>query len=83
MSSGSPVEKLKKGLKELRGFAAPWREQQYQQARPPGAPGDWTTNQRIHMEQPMVLATYVTEDGLVGHQWEKTHLGLRVFNSPV
>jgi hypothetical protein len=23
----------------------------------PGAPGDWNTNQRIHMEQPMVLAT--------------------------
>jgi hypothetical protein len=34
------VGQLEKGLKEPREFAAPWREQ----ARPPGAPGDWTTN---------------------------------------
>jgi hypothetical protein len=66
-------------LKELRGFAVPWREQQCQQARPPRAPGYWTTNQRIHMEQPMVLAMYVTEDGLVGHQWEERPSGLRAF----
>ena len=77
------MEELEKGLKELRGFAAPWREQQCQQARPPGAPGDWTTNQRLHMVQPMALATYVAEDGLVGHQCEERPLGLRVFNSPV
>ena len=50
-----------KGLKELRMCAASWREQQCQQARPPGAPGDWTTNQKIHM----VLVTYVAEDDLV------------------
>jgi hypothetical protein len=29
------MEELEKGLKELRGFAAPWREQQYQLARCP------------------------------------------------
>jgi hypothetical protein len=29
------MEELEKGLKELREFAAPWREQQCQQARPP------------------------------------------------
>jgi hypothetical protein len=28
------MEELEKGLKELRGFTAPWREQQCQQARP-------------------------------------------------
>jgi hypothetical protein len=28
------LEKVEKGLKELRVFAAPWREQQCQQARP-------------------------------------------------
>ena len=77
------MEELEKGLKEQRGFAAPWREQQCQQARLPGAPRDWTTNQRIHMEQPMALATYVAEDGLVGHQWEKWPLSLRVFDAPV
>jgi hypothetical protein len=25
---------------------------------------------RVHMEGPMAPATYVAEDGLVGHQWE-------------
>ena len=73
---------LGKGLKKLRGFTAPWREQQCQQAGPPGAPRAWTTNQRIHMEPPMVLAKYMAEDGLVGHQWEERLLGLRVSDAP-
>jgi hypothetical protein len=50
---------------------------------PPGALRDWTTNQRIHMEGPMALATYVAEDALVGHQWEERPLGLRVFGAPM
>ena len=70
------MEELEKGLKELSGFAASWREQQCQRARFPRTPKDWTTNQRIHMERPMVLATYVAEDGLVGHQWEERPLVL-------
>jgi hypothetical protein len=53
------------------------------QTPPPGAPRDWTTNQRVHMEGPMALATYVAEDGLVGHQWEEKPLGLRGFDAPV
>jgi hypothetical protein len=78
------VEELEKGLKELRGFAVSWREQWYQQTRPPPkAPGDWTTNQRRHIEEPMALAEYVAEDGLVGHQWEERPLDLRVFDAPV
>jgi hypothetical protein len=28
------MEELEEGLEELRGFAAPWGEQKYQQARP-------------------------------------------------
>jgi hypothetical protein len=36
-----------------------------------------------YMEGPMALATYVAEDGLVGHQWEKWPLSLRVFDAPV
>jgi hypothetical protein len=32
------MEELEKGLKELRGFAAQWREQQCQQARRPPHP---------------------------------------------
>jgi hypothetical protein len=49
----------------------------------PGAPGDWTINQRIHIKGPMGLAAYVAEDGHVLHQWEKRPLGMRVFNAPV
>ena len=37
------------------------------------------TNQRIHTEGPMVLASCVAEDGLVGHKWEERSLGLRMF----
>ena len=70
-----PEAELEKGLKELKGFAAPWREQQCQQARSSGAPGDWTTNQRIHMAP----ASYETEDDFVGHKWEERPLGLKVF----
>jgi hypothetical protein len=77
------MEELEKGLRELRGFAAPWREQQCQQARPPRDPRDWTTNQRVQMEGPMVLATYVEEDDLVGHQLEERPLGLGVFDAPM
>ena len=31
----------------------------------------------------LALATYVAEDGLVGHLWEERPLGLRVFDVPV
>jgi hypothetical protein len=34
---------------------------------PPGSPGAWTTNQTVHMEQPMAPPAYMAEDGLVGH----------------
>jgi hypothetical protein len=77
------MEELEKGLKEVRGFEAPWRERQCQQARPLRAPRNWTTNQRTHMKGPMALAIYVAEDGLVGHQWGERLLVLRVFNVPV
>ena len=42
----------------------------------PVAPGNWTTNQRIYMEEPMAPAAYIAEDGLVWHQWEETPLVL-------
>ena len=28
-------------------------------------PGDYTTNQSVHMDQPMALASYVAEDTLL------------------
>jgi hypothetical protein len=83
LGSGSLMEELDKGLKELRAYAASWGKKQCQPARTPGASGHWTTNQRVHMEGSMALAAYVAEDGLVGHQWEELTLDLRVFNVPV
>ena len=81
---GSPMEELEKGLKELWGFAAPWGGGHNSVNRPdPRAPRDWTTNQRVPMKGPMALASYVAEDGLVGHQWEEQPLGLRGFDAPV
>ena len=68
-------------LKELTGFAIPWREQQSQLARHPGTPRDWTTNQRIHMEGPMALAAYVAEDGLfilLIREWRHTETRVTV-----
>ena len=83
LNVGSPMEELEKGLKELRGFVAPWGDQKCQPARPSGAPGVWITNQRVHMEGPIAPATCVAEDGLVGHQLEVCLLGLRGFDAPV
>ena len=83
LSAESPTEELEKGPKEVRLFVAPWREQQCQPVTCPGTLGEWITNQRINMEGPMALASYVAEDGLVGHQWEKKPLSQRVFDAPV
>jgi hypothetical protein len=77
------MKELEKGLKKLRAFPAPWREQQFQLVRAFRAPRVYTINRRIHMERPMALADYVAEDGLVRDQWEERSLGLRVFNIPV
>jgi hypothetical protein len=33
------------------------------------------------MEGPIALAPYVAEDNLVGHQWEKRPLDLKVFDA--
>ena len=78
---GSAMEELEKGLKELSGFAVLWKEQLCQLARPLRALGDWTSNQRVHKEGPTLPAVYVTEDGIVGHQWEESLLGLRVYGN--
>jgi hypothetical protein len=56
------MEELEKGLKELRGLASPWREQQCQTS---WSCGEWNTNQRVHMEGLMALAAYVAEDNLL------------------
>jgi hypothetical protein len=82
LSTVSLMKALEKGLKDLRGFAGPWREQQCQQTRPPRAPGDWISNQRIHMEWPMELATYVVKDCFVGISGRRGLWAWGVFDTP-
>ena len=67
------MEELEKELEELKGFTALWGDLELQ---------GLDYQQRVHMEGPVALASYV-EDGLVGHQWEERPLGLRVFDAPV
>jgi hypothetical protein len=43
---------------------------------PPRALRDSTTNQGVHMKQPMAPAIYVTEDSLLRHQWVEKSLVL-------
>ena len=57
VSTGSPMWDLEKGPKELKGFAAPQEEQQYESPSTPRAPRDKTINQRVHMELPMTPNT--------------------------
>jgi hypothetical protein len=58
------MDKLEKGPKKLKGFVAPQEKQQYEPTSIPRAPRHYITNQRVHMEGPTALATYVAEDGL-------------------
>ena len=67
LSTRSPIEELKKGLKELKGFVTPQEEQQYQPTRTPRTPRDQVINKGVHMAP----AAYVADDGLVRHQWEE------------
>ena len=81
---GFQREKLQKVLKELRGSAAPWgKGTTVWTGQSPGAAGNLTTNQRLHMEGPLALAAYVAEDGTVGHKLEERPLALWVFDALV
>jgi hypothetical protein len=63
------MEELKKGLKELRGFAVLWGggTTVSMGQTPLLVTRGWMINQRVYMEGPMAPAVYVTEDDLVGH----------------
>jgi hypothetical protein len=76
------MEELEKGVKELRGFATPCREQQCHPASPsphPVAARDWTTNQRVHMEEAMAPAGVWQRVDLL----DIRHLGLCGFDALV
>jgi hypothetical protein len=51
------MEELEKAPKELRGSATLWVEQQYELTSAP--------------QELVSLAAYLSEDGLVGHQWKE------------
>ena len=68
------MEELEKGLKELRGVAAPGGSNSVNRPDPLEHPGTGPPTKEY---------TYVAEDGLVGHQWEEQPLGVRMFDVPV
>lgn len=78
---GTPMEELGEGVKEPKGFATPWEEQEYQPTRPfPPPPNSQELN---HQRIPMAPAVYVAEDGLVWHQKEGKPWVLRRLDATV
>jgi hypothetical protein len=61
------TKELEKVPKELKGSATLYVEQHY----------ELTSNPEL-----LSLAAYVSKDGLVGHQWKETPIGLRNFVCP-
>jgi hypothetical protein len=62
--TGPPMEELEKAPKELGGSATLEVEQQYELTSTP---------------ELLTLAAYVSEDGLVGHQWKERPIGCANF----
>ena len=65
--TGPPMEELEKVPKELMGSGTLQVEQQYELTSTP---------------ELLSLAAYVSEDGLVGHQWKERPIGLANFLCP-
>jgi len=72
LRTGSPMEELEKGLKELKGFAIHRKNNNINQPDTPGT----KPPTKEYTETLMAPATYVAKDGLVGHQWEEMPLVL-------
>ena len=60
LSTGSPMEEIGEGLKELKEFAIHRKNNNINQ----NSQG-LTTNQRVHMEGPIAPVTYLADDDLV------------------
>jgi hypothetical protein len=75
LSVESQIEELEKGLKELRGFAALWEEQQYQLTRLHRAHQSKSTHGR--KRDPLVLQTlYAPVEGNTrAKKWERVGRG--------
>ena len=70
------MKELEKVPKELKGFAAPQEEQQYELTSTPRVPWEYISNQIKQMVGLTIPLAYVGEDGLVSYQWEKRPLVL-------
>jgi hypothetical protein len=66
--TGPPIEELEKFPKELKGSATLYVEQQYELTSYTPIPPELVS-----------LAAYVSEDGLVGHQWKERPIGCTNF----
>jgi hypothetical protein len=64
-----PNEGAREIPRQLKETEAP--EKEHELTSTLKAPWNYTTNQRKYMVELVVLAVYVAEDGLVGHQWEE------------
>jgi hypothetical protein len=62
------MEQLEKVPKELKGSATLQVEQHYE---------------LVSTQELLTLATYVSKDGLVGHQWKERSIGLETLYAPV
>ena len=63
---------VREGTEGAEGVRSPMEGATVSTDQTPVARGDWTTNQRLHMEGSIAPAAYVTGDGLVGRQWEES-----------
>ena len=78
------MKELEKELKELRGLQPHGGSNSVNRPDLPDLQGDWTTNQRVHMEEPLALASTTCGRGWPGWMSMKgVVLGLRVFYAPV
>jgi hypothetical protein len=62
---GTSMDELGEGLKELKGIATPWEEQQDQLTRPLRGPQGLKHQPKSHMERLVAPAAYVAEDCLI------------------
>jgi hypothetical protein len=75
LSTGSPVEELEKGPKELKDLQPHRKNNSINQPVPPKLLGTKPPTKE-YTWGPMAPGAYVAEDGLVGHQWEERPLVL-------
>ena len=79
---GIPNAGVGEGAEGAEGFCSPMGRATVSTGQNPWSCWGLDPQPKVDMERPMAPATYMAEGGLVGHQWEKWPLGLRVFDAP-